>query len=196
MKIFVSFSSSSKESPVRLSDHFLFLKDFDLTLGHVNALLFLSFWLFWWISHVFTQPENKCYCSGHLLFLSVLSTPFPLGTAPPHPMTFRWNCQSQGLLMSQVAPSHRDGVPLRSGQSPYFQADWLCKAIQSFPVICYTVRPQKKGFLSLRLSAIRRSISSGQLSCLMEKACLQRRSGHSSRKSRSKQSQVLERKSK
>ena len=44
-------------------------------------------------------------------------TSFPLGIAPPHPMSFRWNCQSQGLLVPSVAPHHRDGTPPRSGQS-------------------------------------------------------------------------------
>ena len=102
-------------------------------------------------------------------------TSFPLGIAPPHPMPFRWNCRSQGLLVPSVAPRHGDGTPPRSGQSPTSMRTACVKP--SIRRCDLPYRPQKRaGFClpCLLQGKWLRSIS-GQISCLIEKACLQER---------------------
>lgn len=78
--------------------------------------------LFWWLSHVSTQPENKCYCSGHLLFVSACP-PFPLGTALSSHVIW-W----KHLLGLQVVPNLPGPDP-----SPSSCMDVLCEC---FLVIC------------------------------------------------------------
>lgn len=75
-------------------------------------------------------------------------TPFPLGTLP-HLVSFRWNCQSQGLLAAEKA--HHPG---------------LCSHPNSMPSICtkplspslgFAIwTPEESRFLSFRSSAMRR----------------------------------------
>ena len=141
--------------------------------------------MFCWISHVSAHPENKCYCSRHLLFLS-----------PLHLLSFG-NCPSSSHAI-QVELSIPRSPGTQCGSSPqgwhttqvwsvtHFHADWLRKAFQFLAVIRHTDprREQVSIFLvccgenGSSLSVVSCPASQRKIVC---------------RRNKSKQNQVLER---
>lgn len=101
------FSSRPLPFPERLLTHC------SAQLQHSHTRVFTLLGCFA-LSHVSKQPESKCYCPRHLLFLSAPHPrPFPLGIAPPGPMWLRWNCQSNTRGASSGALNTNPGLLCR-----------------------------------------------------------------------------------
>lgn len=104
--------------------------------------------------------------------------PFSFGNCPSSSRVFQVQLSVPRASWCPQEPlvAGMDGTPLGSGQSPCVQADWLCRAIQSFPGTCYT-DPRRKQYFLLEIIC-HKDIDlglSGQPPCLMENACLQKK---------------------
>ena len=128
--------------------------------------------MFWWISHVSTQPENKCYCRGHLLFLSALH-PLSFGNCPSSSHVIQVKLSIAGSPGAQHGPSPQGWHTTQVWSVTHFHDGWFCKAIQFFPVICYTDLEESR-FLSSSsaLGKLAWTISVASFPASWRKACL------------------------